>query len=81
VEGLSHRIADNHPCRSRHPACHGIDPGQLEGLPLHPWLRLKLLLRMLLDASWDPETAELVKPRGVAVVRELRAALRAGWFN
>jgi hypothetical protein len=74
-------MLDDFPCRSRHPACHGIEPDKLDRLWLHPWLRSHLLLRALLDLCWDPPTFELVKPRGAAIVRDLRAALRAGWFN
>ncbi len=78
---LAARLRDATPCRPRHPAFFGIDPGRLAGMWLHPWLRTHLLLRLLIETSWDAETAALVKSRGVIVAQEIRALMRSPWFS
>jgi hypothetical protein len=68
-------------CRHRDRGFAGVDPARLTGVWLHPWLRSRLLLRMLLETLWDADTLELVAPRGRAVAAELRRLQRSPWFN
>src|SRR5437867_9912404 len=47
----------------------------------HPWLRISLLLRTMLDTRWDAETWPQVKAEfknALALRSQIR---RAGWFN
>jgi len=78
---LAARLRDAKPCRCRHPAFAGVDSRILATSWVHPWLRAKLLLWQLVDLSWDRDAIKLVRPRGVAVAREIRALMRAPWLN
>lgn len=47
----------------------------------HPWLRVSLLLRAMLNQRWDGETWEQIRREVPKAVAERALIAAAGWFN
>ncbi len=47
----------------------------------HPWLRVTLLLRAMLETRWDAATWRIIRAEIPTALAEKAAIRRAGWFN